>query len=207
MALDLAKVRASLEAGGLKFIGTLFLSPGEYRLRALVRNGATGRSGVVTTSLTVPEIPGKTPFLLPPLFEETPGRWLVVSAPPRSDSPAGSDEFPFAIGGESFVPSVRTVLSGGAPAPVALVVYNLSTPSARPGSLGVRAEVVSADARTAPAEVVVSDHSDIERGGGRKMVVQFTPHGLRPGRYVLRLTVTDSASNRTAEASRAFEVR
>src|SRR5262245_26021256 len=90
MALELAKVRASLEAGGLKFIGTLFLSPGEYRLRALVRNGSTGRSGVVTTSLSVPEIPGKTPFLLPPLFEEAPGRWLVVSAPPRGDSPGRS---------------------------------------------------------------------------------------------------------------------
>ncbi len=207
MTLDLAKVRASLEAGGLKFFGTLFLPPGDYRVRALVRNGATGRSCVLSTSLSVPEIPGKSPVLLPPLFQEAPGRWLVVSGPPRADGPGRSAEFPFAIGGATFLPSVRAIVSDGAPVPVTLVTYNLSAPSARPVPLAVRAEVVAADGRIEPAEVAVSEHSDLERGGGRKVVVRFTPRGLSPGRYVFKAAVTDPASNRTAEASRPFEVQ
>ena len=71
MALDLAKVRPALEARGIKFYGTLYLPPGEYGLRVLVRNATTGRAGVAATRLSVPVIPGGAPRVLPPLFPDT----------------------------------------------------------------------------------------------------------------------------------------
>ena len=46
IGLDVAKVGAGLQQSGLKFFGHLDLPPGEYRLRALVRNGATGAATV-----------------------------------------------------------------------------------------------------------------------------------------------------------------
>ena len=206
MTLELAKVRDALEAGGLKLFGTLTLAPGDYAVRALVRNGTTGRAAMVVSSVSVPEIPGAAPVLLPPLFEETPGRWLVVRGNPRPDAPGGTPEFPFAIGGDSFLPSVRTVLDGGAPVPVALVAYNFGPARAAPAPLDVRAEVVAPDGASRPADVAVSDRSDIEQGGGRKLVLRFNPRGLSPGAYRLRVAVTDPASRRTAESSRAFEI-
>ena len=54
VGLDLAKVEAGLQESGIKLVGDLDLPPGEYRLRSLVRNGATGASTVRSTPLTVP---------------------------------------------------------------------------------------------------------------------------------------------------------
>ncbi len=207
MTLDLAKVRSNLEAGGLKFYGTLYLPPGQYGVRALVRNGTTGRSGVFSTSVSVPEIPGGAPTVLPPLFEEAPGRWLMVRGNPRADAPPRPADYPFAISGESFIPSALPVLSGNTATPVAIVAYNLGAPVAKPEPLEVRAEVVGADGKSRPASVAVARRSDIERGGGRKVILDFKPQNLPAGRYALKVAVTDPTSKKTAQASSPFEVQ
>ena len=88
ISLELAKVRKNLEAGGIKFYGTLYLPPGEYAIRVLVRNTVTGRFGALATRLSVPAIPGGSPAVLPAFFPEAAGRWMMVRATPRSDAPA-----------------------------------------------------------------------------------------------------------------------
>jgi VWFA-related protein len=52
--LDLARVGAGLPQEGIKIEGSLDLPPGEYRLRSLVRNGATGATTLHSLPLTVP---------------------------------------------------------------------------------------------------------------------------------------------------------
>jgi VWFA-related protein len=205
MTLDLSKVGSTLEAGGLKFYGTLYLPVGQYAVRALVRNGTTGRAGVFSTRFEVPEIPGGAPTVLPPFFEEAPGRWLMVRGSPRADAPPRPVDYPFAVAGESFIPAAAPVLPQGAPARVAVVIYNFGV-SAKPEPLEVRAEIVGADGKSRPADVTVLRRSDIERGGGRKVVLDFRPQGLSAGRYALKVAVTDPASKKTAEASSPFEV-
>ncbi len=206
MTLDLSKVRSSLESGGLKFYGTLYLPAGRYGIRALVRNGTTGRSGVFSTSFSIPEMPGGAPTVLPPFFEELPGRWLMVRGNPRPDAPPRPSDYPFAVAGDSFIPSALPALSAKAGVQVALVAYNFGA-GGKPEPLEVRAEVVGADGKSQPASVTVSRRSDIERGGGRKVVLDFKPEGLAPGRYALRVAVTDPASKKTAESSSPFEVK
>jgi hypothetical protein len=207
MTLDLAKVRAGLEAGGLKFYGTLYLPPGQYGVRALVRSGSSGRAGVFSTRLIVPEIPGGAPTVLPPLFEEAPGRWLMVRGNPRPDAPPRPADYPFAIAGESFIPSAVAQLSGGGGgSKVAVVAYNFGG-QANPQPLDVRAEIIGADGKPRPVSVQVAQRSDIERGGGRKVVFDFKPEGLAPGRYALKVAVIDPASKKTAEATGPFEVK
>ncbi len=206
MTLDLAKVRSSLEAGGLKFYGALYLPAGQYSVRALVRNGTTGRSGVFSKSFAVPEMPGGAPTVLPPFFEEAPGKWLMVRGNPRADAPPRPADYPFAVAGDSFIPSAFPTLTAGATVPVAVVAYNFGV-SAKPEPLDVRAEVVGSDGKNQPASVTVSRRSDIERGGGRKVVLDFNPQGFSPGRYALKVTITDPTSKKTADASSPFEVR
>ncbi len=206
MTLDLSKVRSALEAGGLKFYGTLYLPPGSYGLRALVRSGTTGRSGVFSTNVTVPEIPGGSPTVLPPLFEEAPGRWLMVRGKPRADAPPRPADYPFAIAGESFIPAAIAEVPGRGAARVAVVAYNLGG-AGNASPLDVRAEIVGADGKPRPAAVVVVERSDVERGGGRKLVLDFKPEGLAPGRYALKVAVTDPASKKRAESSGAFDVK
>jgi VWFA-related protein len=206
MTLDLSKVRAGLEAGGLKYYGTLYLPPGRYGLRALVRSGATGRSGVYSTSVAVPEIPGGAPTVLPPLFEEAPGRWLMVRGHPRADAPPRAADYPFAIAGESFIPAALAEVPGRGASKIAVVAYNFGG-QASMQPLDVRGEIVGADGKSKAARVQVAQRSDVERGGGRKVILDFQAEGLAPGRYALRVAVSDPATKKTAEASAPFEVR
>ena len=207
MSLDLSKLRANLEAGGLKFYGTLYLPPASYELRALVRSTGTGRVAVTSARFTVPKMPGGAPTVLPPFFEEAPGRWLMVRGNPRSDAPPRPADYPFAIAGDSFIPSALPVIAADAPAQVAVVAYNLSAPATNPAPLEVRAEVIGADGTSRPAAVTVARRSDVERGGGRKVVLDFKPAGLAPGRYALKVSVLDPTSKKSANSSGIFEVR
>ena len=206
MSLDLAKVRPSLESGGLKFYGTLYLPPSTYEVHALVRSTANGRAAVATSRFTVPKMPGGDPTVLPPFFEEAPGRWLMVRGNPRADAPPRPADYPFAIAGDSFIPSVLPVVAPDAPAQVAVVAYNFGG-GGSPAPLDVRAEVVGADGTSRPAAVTVARRSDVERGGGRKLILDFKPAGLAPGRYALKVSIADPASKKTAESSGIFEVR
>ena len=184
----------------------LTVGPGDYGVRALVRNGTTSRTGVFSTTLHIPEIPGGAPTVLPPFFEEPPGRWLMVRGNPRADAPPRPADYPFAVAGAAFIPSAVPGLSSGAATPVAIVAYNFGV-SEKPEPLDVRAEVVGTDGKSQPADVKVTQRSDIERGGGRKLVLDFQPRGLAPGRYALKVSVTDPSSKKTAQSSGPFDVR
>jgi VWFA-related protein len=206
MSLDLAKVKSSLEASGLKYYATLYLPAGQYGVRALVRNGTTGRAGAFSTSVTVPQMPGGAVTVLPPFFQEAPGQWLMVRGNPRADAPPRPADYPFAVAGDSFIPSAAPAFAAGAGAPVTVVGYNFGA-SASPTPLEVSAEIVSADGKSTPAAVTVTKRSDVERGGGRKVVFDFKAPSLPPGRYALKVALTDPASKKTGSASSPFTVK
>jgi VWFA-related protein len=206
LALDLAKVRPSLEAGGLKFYGTLYLPPGDYGLRVLVRNTSTGRAGVASERLAVPAIPGGAPSVLPPFFSEASGSWLMVRATPRADAPARPADYPFALAGESFIPAALPRLDNGADARIAVVAYNFGA-SGKPAPLAVDLRIVGADGREIPAAAKPEKTSDVERGGGQKRLFSFHPSGLPPGRYALRVVVTDTATHASAESASPFDIK
>ncbi|HEY2797826.1 MAG TPA: VWA domain-containing protein [Thermoanaerobaculia bacterium] len=206
LALDLGKVRASLEASGLKFYGTLYLPPGEYGLRVLVRNASTGRAGIASERLTVPPIPGGPPSVLPPFFSEADGHWLMVRATPRADAPARPADYPFALAGESFIPAALPRLDNGADARIAVVAYNFGS-SGKPAPLAVDLRIVGADGKEMPAAAKAEKASDLERGGGQKRFYSFHPSGLPPGRYALKVVVTDTATHSSAESASPFDIK
>jgi VWFA-related protein len=205
LTLELSKVRKSLESGGLKFYATLYLPAGEYGVRVLVRNTTTGRFGVAETRLSVPAIPGGAPTVLPPFFPEPSGRWLMVRGTPRSDAPERPLDYPFAIAGESFVPAALPVLSNGAEARFAVFAYNFGDPS-RPAALQVSAAIVGPEGRSMPVELKAGKASVFERGGGHKQMCSFSTAGLPPGRYALKVAVTDPATHASAESTTPFNI-
>lgn len=86
--IDLARLGADLEKSGLKYLGELQLAAGEYALRTLVRNAATGEVGLRMLPLSVPDFGASENVLLPPLVAEPAGAWLqargagIASPPP-----------------------------------------------------------------------------------------------------------------------------
>ena len=207
VGLDLARTRAALEAGGLKFYATLYLPAGEYGVRVLARNASTGRAGVFSARVLVPAIPGGAPAVLPPFFEEPAGRWVMVRAKPRTDAPARETDYPFAVAGEAFIPAGLPQVSAAAEAKVAVCTYNFGPRAASSDPLVVHGSVVDAAGASRPARLTLVKESDAERGGGRKLLLGFVPEGLAPGTYRLEVSVSDPVSKKSGEAASPFEVR
>ena len=118
MTLDLRKVGERLRDGGVKYYGTLSLPPGRYAVKTLVRVGENERRGFARTEVTVPK---RGEMALASFFiDERPGDWIMVKG--TSHDPAAA--YPFAINGESFVPSATGRPRTGGMRKLAVIVYN-----------------------------------------------------------------------------------
>lgn len=206
LTLDRKQVGPRLEAGGIKYYGTLFLPPGRYALRALVRNVFTGRSALATAAVTVPSIPGGEATVLPPFFSDATSSWLMVRTNPRADASKVPFDYPFAVEGESFLPAVSPVVSGKAPAQVTVMTFNFGGAD-KPEPLQILAEVVGADGKARPVDVQTLRRSEREKNGGRALLLSFKTEGLEPGAYLFKVRASDRVSRKSAEAATAFEVR
>jgi VWFA-related protein len=196
LVLDLAKSEAQLRQTGLKFFGHVALPPGKFVIRTLVRNAATGATSLRVSEVTVPAAGASDALLLPPLFPEPPGRWLMV----RQALQEGETQppYPFMLAGAPFIPASRPVLVPGQAADVVLQGYNLG------GELAAKVEVIGPDGSVQPGGAL----EVTKQGAGsalRVVSATFKAPELRPGEYQLRVTVTDAAG-KSATSTGAFAV-
>jgi len=199
LALDLAKAEAGLRQTGLKFFGHLSLPKGKYEVRTFVRNGTTGASSLQVSEVVVPGFGAGETVLLPPLFPEPAGRWVMV----RETIAAGAPQpaYPFMLQQKPFVPASRPVLVPGQPAEVVLQGYNLGS-----GELTALAELVGSDGKTLPGGAFKLAGKEGGGGGAMRLSGTYEPPALKPGQYALRVTVTDAAG-KAATSTGAFVVR
>ena len=184
LGLDLAKADPKLRQGGLKFFGHLDLPPGEYSVRTLVRNGASGAFSLRVVPVTVPAF-GQGPALLPPLFPDPAPRWMIVREAPRGPQV----DYPFMARQQPYVPASRPALAAGKEVPMALVGYDLGA-----GDLKVAARVLAADGReVGSGGVRIVQREATAAGGPDRLLAAFRPPLLPPGEYTLRVTVTGAA--------------
>lgn len=201
LGIDLSRTEAMLARGGIKYYGVLTLKPGDYTLRTLVRNDETGRFGVTITPVKVSA--AAEAVTLPPLFVEEGRQWIMVKGKSRSDADT-SAEYPFAIGGESFIPTALAGVKNGGTTHVCLIAYNF------PGEvsgLQFTGRVLGVDGQAhGKAELKLLKASDRERQGARKLLLEFHPTGLDPGRYALVLNLKDPGTGKAAETMSTFDV-
>jgi hypothetical protein len=193
--IDLAKAEPVLWQSGLKFFGHLDLSPGTYSLRTLVRNGTTGAFSLRINRITVPAFSKGEAALLPALFPEPPGRWMMVRETPQAGEP--QMPYPFILKDQPYIPSSQPVLAPGQAAAVVLQGYNLVA-----GDLKAEAQVLSADGQELPGGAL--DLVGKEGGGAAplRVTATFQPPELPPGEYVLRVTLTDGADKTETSTAR-----
>lgn len=191
MGLDLAKVGETVRKTGLKFFGHLDLAPGDYSLRILVRNGSTGAVSLRAVPVQVPAFADGQAVLLPPLFPEPAGKWLIAREAPtrwKQDMP-----YPFLLREQPYIPAALPVLAPGAEAELTLVTYNLT------GALQAKTRVLAADGRElgkGQLRLIGRESSAPER-----LLVAFRPPQLAPGEYRLEITLTDGGgTTRTSSA-------
>jgi VWFA-related protein len=188
LRFDLAKVGPALRQGGVKYFGHLDLPPGEYNVRVLVRNGATGAYGLRAQALVVPAFAQPAAVLLPPFFPEVPGRWLMVREAPRGEQPREPVPYPFVVQERAYVPASRPVLAAGQAAAVALVGYHLP-----PGGIKAEARVLAADGKDlGEGQLQIGRRESPDAAGEDRLTATFRPpQGLAPGEYQLVIVLTD----------------
>jgi hypothetical protein len=191
LGLDLAKVRPALEQSGFKFWGHFELEPGEYSVRVLVRNGLSGSSGLRVVDVTVPATAESQAALLPPLFPEPQGKWLLGRDPEQPDV-----DYPFMIGEQPFIPAARPVLRPGQAQQIALVGYNLGG-----NSLAVEGRLVGLDGTPVACEMAIQDRPAQAFPGLDRMMASLSAGSAAAGPYRLEVTVTDTASGQTQTSS------
>jgi len=186
LGLDLGKVEPVLQKSGLKFYGDLSLAPGSYTLRILVRNGTTGALVAKVLPLEVPAFTQAATVLLPPFFPETPGRWLLV----RKNAEAPKDiPYPFQMQSQPFIPAALPVLRPGEETAVALMGYHL-----QPGVLKADSRVFSqAGEEIGSGEVHLGSRQAGATIEPDRVSATFRPPALKPGEYMLLITLTDAA--------------
>jgi VWFA-related protein len=195
LGFEVAKVQPVLMQSGFKFFGHLELPPGDYSLRALVRNGTTGESGLRILPLHVPAFATEA-ALLPPFVPEPPNRWLLAREQPRGDYKQAP--YPFMLAGNPYIPASRPVMVPGEETQLSLVGYALGD-----GQVEAQARVLGSDGRElGPAAIQVLKR---EAGKPARLVANVTPPKLPPGEY--RLEVKLSAAGASHTSSTPFVVR
>jgi VWFA-related protein len=197
---DLGLLKKTLTDGGVKYYGTLFLPPGSFWLKVLVRNLETGRTGLQIVPITVPEYDKQDLYVLPPLFQESPGQWVMVKGAARA-LPGGGD-YPFVFEGQSFIPSAGPRLSKDARTKVCLFAYE---PSGK-GPLEVEGHVKGSDGRDRGDGKLRLVKAQPE-AGMQRMLYSFDVADLDPGSYSLVVTVKDPANGREGQSALGFQVR
>ncbi|MDX1630420.1 MAG: VWA domain-containing protein [Thermoanaerobaculia bacterium] len=181
LGLELAKVRPVLETSGLKYFGSLDLPPGEYALRVLARNAATGQTSRMTYSLNVPA-PGAEAVMTPPMIAEPRGKWLMVL-----EEGIRERDYPFMLGDDPFLPAARPVLNPDSGATVSLLGFNL------PPEIGsVTGELVAGDGSSEPVSVELVEAAE---GIPSQIVARVGTGSVAPGDYELILHVGELAAS------------
>lgn len=193
MGLDAGQAGAALRQSGLKYWGHFDLDPGEYSVRVLLRNDATGRRALSTSVL---QVPGSTPALQPPFFPEQPGKWVLLR---EEESEQRRDvAFPFLRGGEPFIPAARPEVTAGGETPISLVGMNLGA-----GPVSVRTQVFDSDGQQVAdgGEIVLAPGAQAGAGLSQLSGVFVAGRKLSAGDYTLSVVVTDQANQELSSST------
>ncbi len=188
IGLDLVQAGPALQQSGFKYFGHFDLLPGDYEIRAMVRNGSTGATGVATSWVRVPDFESGDALLLPLMFLEPQGKWLMGL---ESEEERQGYPYPFMMQGAPFMPAARPVVRPGEAAQISLMAYNLSG-----GIPEVSAAIFDhAGNRVGEVEVVL----DRQEAGQDASMTQFhgtcaLPSSVGQGAYDLEVTLEDPGS-------------
>lgn len=180
--------REAMRRTGLKYYGHLTLEPGDYLVRVLVRNAATGRTGVQSLRVAVPDYSETAPQLLPPFFIEQRDRWVLVR-----EQQAGQGDmvvYPFTVNGSPYVPAARPVIEPGEENDLVLVAYNLGA-----GDVELNGTVVAADGEELPAgRLSLVERTVTGIRGLDRIFARFRVGELANGTYTLKVDLEQPGS-------------
>ena len=176
LVLDSVPQQDAVVESGLKFVGRFVLEPGAYTLRAMVENNRTGEYFMSWTTLAVPASDETTPLLLPPLFPDPGGRWVLARQP--------GGEITFALGDEiEILPAALPVLEENQPVEILLGGGGWDDRAT------IEVRIVNDVGRTVAEPIVVFSEPPVGDFHFRRAVLP--PLDVPPGEYSVVVTLSD----------------
>jgi VWFA-related protein len=199
--LDVSQVRARLQAGGLRYFAQLKVPAGVFRVRTLVREGGGGAMGFAATDLTVPDFSKKPPYLVEPLAMGS-AEGLVLHG--KSARGGDAEAFPYMAGADPFLPEASPSAATGKPLKVCLFAYSLGEPA----QVRIGGQLLDGQGKpVGDAKLALLGHSNPDALGKATYLLAWTPEGVSPGKYQLRIVVQDPSSGSARQATTPVEVR
>ncbi|HVG06701.1 MAG TPA: tetratricopeptide repeat protein [Thermoanaerobaculia bacterium] len=176
LSLDLAEVGEAVLDSGIKFVGTVTMPAGTGSLRVLVVDPDTLRYSLRVLPLTVPSA-SAGPLLLPPLFSDPRGRW-VLARPGEAAEGLERSLAPLLLDEGWGLPSSLPLLSGGRKRRVVLLGRGL--PAEPSVTLEIRTEA-GKQVLAVPGTVI--ERSQTSGLAPERLVCDFDLPKLETGRY------------------------
>lgn len=189
--LDPARADPRRLAQGLSFYGTLRVPPGKYTIKLMVQEPESGSAGVQFIDVTVPPHDPRVGFLLPPVVMDDPGRWLGLD---MGGLRPGHPSSPFAVAGQPFLPRTTFQVRNGTPEKLVLIAYEPDRPLDPAAAIEIQSSLTDARGAMVPGGPVRIVKVHREGGGRRTYVLGYTPEGLAPGDYTMRIGIGESGT-------------
>jgi VWFA-related protein len=178
---------------GVSFFGRFEVPPGRYTIRLLVRDAASGASGVRFLEATVPPYDANAAFVLPPVVADEPGRWISLElAPGRAGEVR--QPFPFLVDGQPFLPRASFRVEAGEPEKLVLIAYEPAVVGDPAADIEIRSSLTGQDGRVLPAGRLRVERVHREPAGVRTYVFSYVPEALEAGDYTLKIGVGESGA-------------
>jgi len=185
-------------SGNVLYKGGILLSPGNYRLKVVVRENQTGKMGTFEQPLALPPVPDSGLALSSVVLSNE----LQAATSGRSRKPEGTEEDPLQVGAQSVLPSVTRVFRTNQNLYVLLESYR-GRLGENAGSAPVPPAVALAFFRGGAKMAEAGPfRGKMEKAGtGRASYFVQIPLAKFPvGRYIVQVNVLDPAAERVAFA-------
>ena len=118
-------------------------------------------------------------------------------APPQQAS-----AYPFSIGGEAFVPAALPNVKSGDLREICVYAHNFGS---EVSDIKYTGRILGEDGRPHGRAELHLVRAGADEPGAQALLLQFTPHGLDPGRYSLAVKL-QNASGKSSESILPFDV-
>ena len=178
-------------AQGVSLYGTFRVLPGKYTIKLMVQDSESGSAGVQFLDVTVPPYEPRAGFLLPPVVMDEAGSWLGLA---MSAGRTDAGESPFEIAGRPFLPRTSFQVKSGTPEKLVLIAYEPDAPRDPAAGIEIRSSLRDSAGKPVPGGPVRLEKMHREGRGRRTYVLDYTPEGLTPGDYTLRIGIGEAGS-------------
>jgi VWFA-related protein len=195
VTLETAKVRERLSQGGVRVLGKLALTPGQHRLRVLVRDRRDGRFSLLTIPLN----------LSAPATADAQARLdaLFLSSPQDPWVLARPADAAFDVHGRSVVPAAQAALPASGEAQVVLLGHGFTGPGQ-----WIRGRILTAEGKPAAGGALeLLTVSPGEAGEPDLVLGKLRAGSLPAGDYMLELRLGKKTGAVQASTVRSFLIR